>query len=142
MASFTVATSRRYTTPQGEAKELTQWVNVVAWGTLAESVGNCLKKGYRCKVSGYYNTRSYDTPDGQRHWVSEVVAEGIWQPLTPKETSPTPPTYGDQWSQEQKPANNNYGQSTSAKPNSGFNQFGPSQQDKAPFPESSEEIPF
>ena len=140
VASFTVATSRRYVTPQGEPKEQTAYINVTAWGTLAETVGNCLKKGYRCKVSGYYNTRSYDDQNGQRHWISEVVAEGIWQPLTPKETSPTPPTYGDQWSQEQKPANNNYGQS--AQSNSGFDQFGPSQQDKAPFPESSEEIPF
>ncbi len=136
VASFTVATSRKYATPQGEMKEQTSYINVVAWGTLAESVGNCLKKGYKCKVSGYYNTRSYDTLDGQRHYVSEVVAEGIWQPLTPKEPSSNPPTYADKWRQEaQQPANN----STS---NNGFNQFGQSQPDKAPFPETNEDIPF
>lgn len=143
VASFTVATSRRYTTPQGEMKELTQWVNIVAWGTLAESVGNCLKKGYRCKVSGYYNTRSYDTPDGQRRWVSEVVAEGIWQPLTPKGPSNNPPTYADQWNQ-QKQSNTAPHTNNSSQPNNGFNQFGPSQQDHEPFPTDgpSEEIPF
>lgn len=139
VASFTVATSRRYVTPQGEPKEQTSYINVVAWGTLAETVGNCLQKGYRCKVSGYYNTRSYDDQSGQRHWISEVVAEGIWQPLTPKESSPNPPTYGDKWGQEQ---NNGYSQNNSAPSNGGFDQFGQSKQDQSPFPENSEEIPF
>ena len=140
VASFTVATSRRYVTPQGEPKEQTSYINVVAWGTLAETVGNCLKKGYRCKVSGYYNTRSYDDQNGQRHWISEVVAEGIWQPLTPKEVSTNPPTYGDQWNQQKQATHpNNPPQS-----NSGFNQFGPTTNQGSPFPEDgpSEEIPF
>ena len=32
VASFSVAVSRMYTTPQGEQKEITDWINVVAWG--------------------------------------------------------------------------------------------------------------
>lgn len=45
MASFTVAVNRSFTTPQGEQREITDWINVVAWGNLAEAVGNQLKKG-------------------------------------------------------------------------------------------------
>lgn len=81
VASFTVAVNRNYTTPQGEQKELTDWINVVAWGNLAESVGNQLKKGMRVFVEGRLSTRSYDTPEGQRRWVTEVVANFVALPL-------------------------------------------------------------
>ena len=50
MASFTVAVNRSFTTPQGEQREITDWINVVAWGNLAEAVGNQLKKGSRVFV--------------------------------------------------------------------------------------------
>ena len=63
VASFSIAVNRNYTTPQGEQRELTDWINVVAWGNLAEAVGNQLKKGTRVFVEGRYSTRSYDTPD-------------------------------------------------------------------------------
>ena len=81
VASFTVAVNRNYTTPQGEQKELTDWINVVAWGNLAESVGTQLKKGMRVFVEGRLSTRSYDTPEGQRRWVTEVVANFVALPL-------------------------------------------------------------
>ena len=81
VASFTVAVNRNYTTPQGEQKELTDWINVVAWGNLAESVGNQLKKGMRVFVEGRLSTRSYDTPEGQRRWVTEVAANFVALPL-------------------------------------------------------------
>lgn len=48
VASFSLAVSRNYTTPQGEQRELTDWINVVAWGPLAEAVGNQLKKAAAC----------------------------------------------------------------------------------------------
>lgn len=81
VASFSVAVSRMYTTPQGEQKEITDWINVVAWGNLAEAVGNQLKKGSRVFVEGRYTTRSYDTPDGQRRWISEVNANFVAIPI-------------------------------------------------------------
>jgi single-strand DNA-binding protein len=82
VASFSVASNRTYTTPQGEQRELTDWINVVAWGALAEAVGNQLHKGSRVFVEGRFQTRSYDTQDGQRRWVSEVVANVIAVPLS------------------------------------------------------------
>ena len=39
VASFSIAVNRNYTTPQGEQRELTDWINVVAWGNLAEAKG-------------------------------------------------------------------------------------------------------
>lgn len=82
VASFTVACNRNYTTPQGEVKQLTDWVSVVAWGGLAESAGNHLKKGSRAFVAGRYSTRSYDAQDGTKRYVTEVVASMIAIPLS------------------------------------------------------------
>lgn len=81
VASFSIAVNRSYTTPQGEKKELTDFINVVAWGTLAESVGNQLKKGTRVFVEGRYSTRSYEAQDGSRRYITEVVANMIAIPL-------------------------------------------------------------
>ena len=81
VASFSIAVNRAYTTPQGEKKELTEFINVVAWGDLAEAVGNQLKKGTRVFVEGRYSTRSYEAQDGSRRYVTEVVANLIAQPL-------------------------------------------------------------
>lgn len=58
VASFSVAVNRTYSAPNGEQRELTDFVNVVAWGSLAEAVGNQLKKGTRVFVEGRYSSRS------------------------------------------------------------------------------------
>lgn len=81
VASFSVAVNRNYTLPTGEQRQMTDYVNVVAWGTLAEAVGNQLKKGSRVYVEGRFSTRSYETPDGQKRYVTEVVANIVAQPL-------------------------------------------------------------
>ena len=81
VASFSVAVNRSYTTPQGETRELTDFINVVAWGGLAEAVGNQLKKGTRVFVEGRYSTRNYEAQDGSRRYVTEVVANMIARPL-------------------------------------------------------------
>lgn len=88
VASFSLAVSRNYTTPQGEQRELTDWINVVAWGPLAEAVGNQLKKGSRVFVEGRISSRSYDAQDGTKRYVTEVVANTIAVPLgTPRSSS-------------------------------------------------------
>lgn len=81
VASFSVAVKRKYTTKQGEDKELTDWINVVAWGSLAEAVGNQLKKGSRVFVEGRYSTRSYEDKSGNKRYVTEVIANMIAKPL-------------------------------------------------------------
>lgn len=131
VASFSVAVNRTYTTPQGEQRELTDWINVVAWGALAEAVGNQLHKGSRVFVEGRFQTRSYDTPDGQRRWVSEVVANTIAIPLSTRNSGgqqpPQPNGFGNDFN-----SGNTAGGSQNKKGN--FGQFGTSQTD--------EDIPF
>lgn len=85
VASFAVAVSRSYTTPQGEEKQFTDWINVVAWGSLAEAVGNELKKGDRVFVEGRYSTRSYEDKSGSKRYITEVIANTIAKPIGGKE---------------------------------------------------------
>lgn len=73
VATFNVAASNTFTSSDGETKEQTAFINCVAWGNLGESVGN-LRKGNRCFVEGRLQTRSYETADGQKKYVTEVVA--------------------------------------------------------------------
>lgn len=81
VASLSVAVNRRITKQNGDTLELTDWVNVTAWGNLAEAVGNELTKGSYVFIEGRYATKSYDTPDGQRRYVTEVVANMIAKPI-------------------------------------------------------------
>lgn len=81
VARITVAVSRNYTTQSGEKKELTDFINVIAWGKLAEAVGSQLHKGTRVFAEGRYSTRSYEAQDGARRYVTEVVANLIALPL-------------------------------------------------------------
>lgn len=120
VASFSIAVNRAYTTPQGEVKELTDFINIVAWGGLAESVGNQLKKGTRVFVEGRYSTRSYEAQDGSRRYVTEVVANTIAIPL--RSTS------------ENHSVAAGFASSDSGQIRGNFDQFGPSSPD--------EQIPF
>lgn len=82
VASFSVATNRDYVTPQGDKKKLTDYVNVVVWGDLAIAVQQNLMKGRRVYVEGRLSTRSYEDKNGQKRYVTEVVASIIALPLS------------------------------------------------------------
>lgn len=81
VASFSVGVSKKITKANGDTLDLTDWINVTAWGKLAEAVGNELTKGSYVFIEGRYATRSYDKPDGQRRYVTEVVANMIAKPI-------------------------------------------------------------
>ena len=85
VARLSVAVNRKYTDPQGEEKQFTDWINVVAWGSLAEAVGNELQKGDRVFVEGRYSTRSYEDKSGQKRYITEVIANTIAKPIGSKE---------------------------------------------------------
>jgi single-strand DNA-binding protein len=57
--------------------EVTDYVRVVAWRTVAEKVGEAVKKGDLVVVEGRLTTRSYETQDGQRRKTVEVEASAI-----------------------------------------------------------------
>lgn len=87
VATFTVAASNTYIdSATNETKEQTAFVNCVAWGKTGEAVGN-LRKGNRCFVEGRLQTRSYETADGQKRYVTEVVANFVGTSLTNDETA-------------------------------------------------------
>jgi single-strand DNA-binding protein len=65
VTSFSVASSRRYTTSSGEQREETEWFNVSAWGKLGETCNQYLTKGRQVYVEGRLSSRTYEARDGQ-----------------------------------------------------------------------------
>lgn len=76
VASFGIAVARRFQV-NGEWQEQTSFLNVVAWGSLGENVAASLSKGSRAVVTGRLEQRSYETQDGDRRSVTEIVADDI-----------------------------------------------------------------
>jgi single-strand DNA-binding protein len=75
MTSFSVATSRSWTTPDGDRREETDWFNVVAWRKLAETCNQFVTKGRKVYIEGRLQTRSWEGQDGQKHYRTEVIAQ-------------------------------------------------------------------
>lgn len=74
VATFTVAATNTYIdSATNETKEQTAFINCVAWGKLGEAVGN-YRKGNRLFVEGRIQTRSYEDSNGQKKYVTEVIA--------------------------------------------------------------------
>ena len=81
VATFTVAATNTYIDyTTNETKEQTAFINCVAWGKLGEAVGAC-KKGERLFVEGRIQTRSYEDSNGQKKYVTEVVANFVGKKL-------------------------------------------------------------
>ncbi len=77
VATFTVASGRVYTLASGEKREETCFVRVVAWSRQAELCGEYLSKGSPVFVEGRLQSRSWETPEGQKRSTIEVVAQNI-----------------------------------------------------------------
>lgn len=73
MARFSVATNERFAYGDGQFKEDTQWHGIVAWGRVAEQAAQQLRKGVRISLEGRLVHRSYETKDGQKRYITEVV---------------------------------------------------------------------
>jgi len=76
VASFGIAVNRRYQV-NGEWQEQTSFFNVVAWSTLGENAAASLNKGDRIIVFGRLEQRSWETNDGEKRSVVEVIADEI-----------------------------------------------------------------
>ena len=88
-ATFTVAASNTYIdSATNETKEQTAFVNCVAWGKLGEAVGT-YRKGNRLFVEGRIQTRSYETQDNQKRYVTEVVAGFVGVSLLTESSEPS-----------------------------------------------------
>lgn len=75
VASFTLAVDRPFRDQQGNRE--TDFIDVVAWRKLAEQVSQYMSKGRMVAVEGRLQIRSYETQDGQKRKVAEVVADGV-----------------------------------------------------------------
>lgn len=73
-----VAVNRVWTDRQtNEKKENVSFFNVVLWREMAENAGECLTKGMRVIVNGRLEQRSWETQDGEKRSVVEIVADEI-----------------------------------------------------------------
>jgi single-strand DNA-binding protein len=75
VTSFILATSRTWSTSEGEKREETEWFNVITWGNLAEICQRYLRRGSRVYIEGRLQTHEREDSDGSKHYRTEVVAD-------------------------------------------------------------------
>jgi single-strand DNA-binding protein len=73
--NFNLATNQVWKDQEGKQQEKTDWSRVVAWGKLAEIMGEYLKKGGLVYIEGRLQTRSYEDTNGVKKFITEVVAQ-------------------------------------------------------------------
>lgn len=75
VANFTIAVNRPFTNQQGNRDA--DFINCVVWRKPAENLANYMKKGNQIGVDGRIQTRNYENNEGQRVYVTEVVADSV-----------------------------------------------------------------
>ncbi|HEM4977753.1 TPA: single-stranded DNA-binding protein [Streptococcus suis] len=76
VATFTLAVKRNFKN-QATGEREADFINCVIWNKQAENLANWTKKGHLIGITGRIQTRSYDNQQGQRVYVTEVVAESF-----------------------------------------------------------------
>lgn len=75
VANFSIATSDDYKDKSsGEKVEQTNWIPIVAFGRLAEIIGEYVKKGSQVYISGMFKTRKWQDQSGNDRYTTEIVA--------------------------------------------------------------------
>ncbi|RAR72626.1 single-stranded DNA-binding protein [Flavobacterium aciduliphilum] len=77
VANFTIATHEVYYRENGDKVEQTEWHKVTAWGKTAEIVEKFVTKGKEIAIEGKLTHRSYDDKDGNKRYVTEIVANEL-----------------------------------------------------------------
>ena len=77
VATFTLATTDRYRDRNGELRENTEWHNLVLWRQLADLAEKFIRKGSQIYVEGHIRTRSYNDQQGQKKYMTEIVADNV-----------------------------------------------------------------
>ena len=75
VASFSLAVNRNYSNQQGEREA--DFINIVVWRKQAENVKNYLTQGSQVAIDGRLQTRTYDDQNGQRRYITEVIADNV-----------------------------------------------------------------
>lgn len=76
VVTFSIATNRSYKDKTGAQKEITEFHNIVAFGRVAEVMGQYLKKGRPVYVEGRLQTRSWEA-DGKKNYRTEIVVDNF-----------------------------------------------------------------
>lgn len=84
VTSFTLAVNRRFAK---EGEQQADFINIVAWKTTAEFVSKYFRKGQQVAVVGRIQTRTWDDDQGQKHYVTEVIAEEVYFADSKKENT-------------------------------------------------------
>ena len=92
VTSFSVATNRQYTNNNGETVKETIWFRISAWGKMAETCNQYLKKGSKVYIEGSLRTRQWEK-DGVKHYTTEIIANDM-QMLDRVGESSSPPRAG------------------------------------------------
>ena len=77
VSDLRLAVNRSYTTQGGERREETCFLTVVVWGKQAETCGQYLAKGRQVFIEGSIRTRQYDDKEGNRRYMTEVIAQRV-----------------------------------------------------------------
>lgn len=75
VCKFCIAVNRNYADANGERQA--DFINIVAWRGLADNCGKYLSKGKKVAVCGQLQTRSYDDKDGNKRYITAVVADEV-----------------------------------------------------------------
>jgi single-strand DNA-binding protein len=77
VASFSLATTKRWRDKDGDKKEETTWHNIVVFGALCKVVGPYVKKGSKISIEGSIRNRQYTAKDGSTKYITEIVADNL-----------------------------------------------------------------
>jgi single-strand DNA-binding protein len=77
VTKFSLATGSRWKDKEGQWQDRTDWHNIVAFGKTAEICNEYLKKGRQVYIEGRVQTRSYDDRDGNKKWITEIIAQSM-----------------------------------------------------------------
>ena len=75
VCTFTLAVDRQFANQSGEREA--DFINIVVWGKAAELCGNSVSKGQRLLVEGRLQLRNYVAKDGNKRYVTEVIANSV-----------------------------------------------------------------
>ncbi len=77
VANFSIAVNRTYKGNDGDFKKETSFFNIIVWGKSGENCAKYLTKGRPVLVEGRLQNRSYETQEGQKRTVTEIVADNV-----------------------------------------------------------------
>jgi single-strand DNA-binding protein len=77
VCKFPLATTTSWNDTEGARQERTEWHNIIVWGKQGENCGKFLSKGRQVFVEGEIRSRSYDDKDGNKRYITEIVAQNV-----------------------------------------------------------------